>query len=354
MAWQYAATMEERTGADIKRPPTSVIEGLANVSAATAGAELCNTFGIRNSHISGGITAQASNGGKKIVGPAITLQFMPLREDIYPDNINRGPGKLPENPDGANTIQLHRAALYHTKPGDVIVVDARGDMDSGIFGEMMATYFQGAGGLGMVIDGCLRDFPVISRELDLVSTATICPRHVIRPCCLQGLWIKGATPNFHTQTNIVPWAVNVPISCGGRLVMPGDIIVADDDGAVINDAPTTPCLSAPPPPPPHKAMLTVWVGAGLRAAGLGGGARARRSAPRRVGSVLQGEPHERRRPAPLLPDGGGRHAVAAGGVGGVRGVEEGAAVRPKGKATECFATHLAREQQQRHEPKACP
>ena len=178
MAWQYAATMEERTGADIKRPPASVIEGLANVSAATAGAELCNTFGIRNSHISGGITAQASNGGKKIVGPAITLQFMPLREDIYPDNINRGPGKLPENPDGANTIQLHRAALYHTKPGDVIVVDARGDMDSGIFGEMMATYFQGAGGLGMVIDGCLRDFPVISRELDLVSTATVCPSHL--------------------------------------------------------------------------------------------------------------------------------------------------------------------------------
>ena len=200
MAWQYAATMEERTGADIKRPPASVIEGLANVSAATAGAELCNTFGIRNSHISGGITAQASNGGKKIVGPAITLQFMPLREDIYPDNINRGPGKLPENPDGArphpplsasahphprgmraapNTIQLHRAALYHTKPGDVIVVDARGDMDSGIFGEMMATYFQGAGGLGMIIDGCLRDFPVISRELDLVSTATVCPSQAI-------------------------------------------------------------------------------------------------------------------------------------------------------------------------------
>ena len=78
-----------------------------------------------------------------------------------------------------NTIQLHRAALYHTKPGDVIVVDARGDMDSGIFGEMMATYFQGAGGLGMVIDGCLRDFPVISRELDLVSTATVCPSQAI-------------------------------------------------------------------------------------------------------------------------------------------------------------------------------
>ena len=48
--------------------------------------------------------------------------------------------------------------LYPTQPGDVVVVDARGDLASGIFGEMMLTFFAGRGGVGVVIDGCIRDF----------------------------------------------------------------------------------------------------------------------------------------------------------------------------------------------------
>ncbi len=110
--------------------------------------------------------------------------------------------------------QRHRHALYHTQPGDIVVVDARGDLSSGVFGEMMLTYFRGRGGLAAVVDGCIRDFPK-AKELGL------------------GLWLRGTTPNYHTQTNIFPFAVNVPIACGGVLVMPGDIIIADDDGAVV-------------------------------------------------------------------------------------------------------------------------
>jgi regulator of RNase E activity RraA len=98
--------------------------------------------------------------------------------------------------------------------GDVVVVDARGDMSSGVFGDMMSTYFRGRGGAGIVIDGCMRDRPNVEK-LDL------------------SLWLKGWTPNYHVQTGIFPIAVNVPISCGGVTVIPGDIIIADDDGVVV-------------------------------------------------------------------------------------------------------------------------
>ena len=57
--------------------------------------------------------------------------------------------------------------MYHVRAGDVVVVDARGAMDSGVFGEMMMTYLKGRGGAGVVVDGCLRDWPRI-RELGLI------------------------------------------------------------------------------------------------------------------------------------------------------------------------------------------
>ena len=184
---------------DIERPPQELIEGLAAIGSATASGEL-SRLGIRDPQLRGPV---AWTPGKAVVGPALTLQFMPKREDQY---------QVAEYADPER--QLHRHVLYHTQPGDVVVVDARGDLASGVFGEMMLTYFRGRGGAGVVIDGCIRDYPK-AKELGL------------------GLWLRGVTPNFHTQTGIVPFAVNVPVACGGALVLPGDIIVADDDGAVV-------------------------------------------------------------------------------------------------------------------------
>ena len=193
---------------DIERPAQELIDGLATIGSATASGEL-SRLGIRDPHLRG-LTAWTP--GKAVVGPALTLQFMPKREDLY---------RVDEYADPER--QLHRHVLYHTRPGDIVVVDARGHLGSGVFGEMMLTYFHGRGGLGVVIDGCLRDYPKV-KELGL------------------GLWLRGVTPNFHTQTDIVPFAVNVPIACADTLVMPGDIIVADDDGAVVVPAKLAPEL----------------------------------------------------------------------------------------------------------------
>ncbi len=195
---------------DITRPPKDLIAGLAHLGSATATGEL-SRLGVRDPQIRGPV---AWTPGKSIVGPALTLQFMPKREDIYGDQEYADP-----------ETQLHRHVLYHAQAGDIVVVDARGDMGSGIFGEMMLTYFAGRGGLGVIIDGCIRDYPK-AKDLGL------------------GFWLRGVTPNFHTQTNIMPFAVNVPVACGDTLVMPGDIIIADDDGVVCVPAQLAPELLA--------------------------------------------------------------------------------------------------------------
>jgi regulator of RNase E activity RraA len=184
---------------DIKRPPKKYVDAIREIGSATASSTL-NRMGVRNAFMVGPVSRSP---GKVICGPALTLQMMPKREDLYGADEYDDPEK-----------QLHRHVLYHAQANDIVVVDARGDLNSGIFGDMMLTYFKGKGGAGVVIDGCIRDYPNCKR-LDL------------------GLWVRGLTPNFHTQTDLMPFAVNVPVACGGVTVMPGDIIVADDDGAVV-------------------------------------------------------------------------------------------------------------------------
>lgn len=183
----------------ITRPSAELVEAVRQVGAATASATLAH-MGLRSCFIKG---VPSWTPGKAIAGPAVTLQCLPKREDLFVE------GEYADV-----ELQLHRHVLYQVEAGDVVVVDARGDMESGIFGDMMSTYFKGKKGAGMVIDGCVRDWGKI-KELDIP------------------MWLKGVTPNYHAQTNIYPNAVNVPVAMGGTTVVPGDIIVADDDGAVV-------------------------------------------------------------------------------------------------------------------------
>lgn len=187
--------------AQFERIERGTLNALRDIGTATIAGALSKQAGIRNPHLVG---LTPFKPGAVACGQAVTLQFMPKREDLHwGDEYAATPER-----------ELHRRAIMACQPGDIVVVDARGSLSSGVFGEMMLTSFQAQGGEGLVIDGCIRDYPEV-KQLDL------------------GLWLRGVTPNFHTQTDIFPHAVNVPIACAGCFIVPGDIIVADDDGAVV-------------------------------------------------------------------------------------------------------------------------
>lgn len=187
------------TATPVTRLDSDVLEMLRQAGAATVSSEL-SKLGIRNPHISG-IDHLGEVGA--IAGTALTLKFMPKREDLY--NVDEY-----ANPEA----QLHRHVLYEVEPGDILIVDGRANPSSGLFGEMMLNYLLGRGGAGLVVDGCIRDWPAV-RDLDLP------------------IWARGTTPNFHTQTDLMPFDYNCPIACGGTTVIPGDAIVADLDGVVV-------------------------------------------------------------------------------------------------------------------------
>ncbi|GIV82874.1 MAG: demethylmenaquinone methyltransferase [Anaerolineae bacterium] len=184
----------------IVRPEHALIEQLRDVSSATASTTLYK-MGVQRTFVRGPLPRTV---GRRVVGPAVTLQFMPQREDVPS-------GMGPEHAEKSSALWM----VFETvEPGDVLVVQAFGDPYTGCVGEMLTTCFKGRGGIGMVVDGCVRDWARI-RELDVP------------------LWSVGFTPNYATQAGLMPWGYNVPVACGGVLVLPGDIVIADDDGAVI-------------------------------------------------------------------------------------------------------------------------
>jgi regulator of RNase E activity RraA len=109
-------------------------------------------------------------------------------------------------------------ALWHVleavQPGDVLVIQAYGSRFSGCIGDILARYFARKGGAGIVVDGRIRDAGRI-RELGIP------------------VWSTGTTPHYASQSELVPWAYDVPVAVGGALCMPGDLVVADDDGPVV-------------------------------------------------------------------------------------------------------------------------
>jgi RraA family protein len=100
-------------------------------------------------------------------------------------------------------------ALEFCRPGDVLVVDAQGDLNNAVVGGILSFYAAKIGLSGIVIDGAIRDVAEI-RERDF-------------PVYARGVTHRGPYKDG-------PGEINVPVSVGGLVVNPGDIVVGDQDG----------------------------------------------------------------------------------------------------------------------------
>ena len=110
-----------------------------------------------------------------------------------------------------DNLMVHKS-LDLARPGDVVVVDARGSMTNAVLGDLVCTKAKHRGIAGFVVDGLIRDLP------------GILPLNI-------PVFARGTTPIGPLHRG--PGEVNYPIVCGGVVVHPGDIIVGDEAGTVV-------------------------------------------------------------------------------------------------------------------------
>ena len=124
----------------------------------------------------------------KVAGPAITVEVRP-----------------------GDNLAIH-AALAIAQPGDVLVVDGKGDISCALLGEIMATQAEASGIAGIIIDGAVRDADALAQGSYPVFAA-------------------GLNPSGPTKS--IPGRVNHPVSVAGASIEPGDQVVGDADGVVV-------------------------------------------------------------------------------------------------------------------------
>jgi regulator of RNase E activity RraA len=173
------------------------LERLASVTSATVSMQLIRR-GIRRMWLNGPKPLDARRA--RLVGPAFTLRFVPMREDLSTYESYSRPGSL-------------REGIEAMPAGAVAVIDARGETRSGTLGDILVARLKERGLLGVVSDGAMRDG---------VDTAA-----VGLPVFCNGL----ASPPSIADHHFAGWGD--VIACGGATVVPGDVIVGDEDGCVV-------------------------------------------------------------------------------------------------------------------------
>ncbi|BEV47423.1 ribonuclease activity regulator RraA [Afipia carboxidovorans] len=173
------------------------VQLLQRISTATITTVLLKK-GLRNVWMRG--TRPLRPGERRLVGPAFTLRFVPAREDLA-------------TPESWSKPISTRTAIEAMPEGCIAVVDAMGITDAGIFGDILCMRMMKRGVTALVTDGVMRDVEgVLGTGLPV--------------------WCDGAAaPPSVAGLTFVNWGE--PIGCGGVAVFPDDVIVADEDGAVV-------------------------------------------------------------------------------------------------------------------------
>lgn len=179
----------------------AVLDRLARISSGSLSTQLFKR-GFRQPVLVGLRPVQASP--KRFAGRAFTMRMIPAREDI---------DTYATLTDAPNADNLQWVAVEQTQAGDVMVIDSRGDVSAASMGNILATRMLKRGARAVISDGAFRDGEEL-RQLDLP------------------VWSAGITAttrlSFHHVADL-----QVPISCAGVAVYPGDVIHGDADNVCV-------------------------------------------------------------------------------------------------------------------------
>ncbi|CAM3456503.1 fumarylacetoacetate hydrolase family protein [Isoptericola cucumis] len=141
----------------------------------------------------------AGRPGDRFVGTARTLRLIPFRPDLF---ASHGGG-----------FNAQKRAFDAVEPGEVIVVEARGERGTGTVGDVLALRAQVRGAAAIVTDGGVRDSEAVA-EIGIP------------------VFSQGPHPSVLGRRH-VPWETDVTVACGGAAVQPGDVVVGDGDGVLV-------------------------------------------------------------------------------------------------------------------------
>lgn len=213
---------------DFERVSPDVVERASQFQAAIL-ADVAGRRGTAHGRIA------ALDPRMKLAGPAFTVEVRP-----------------------GDNLMIH-AAMAMAKPGDILVIDGKGDRTCALMGAIMVNACRQLGLGGIVMDGAMRD----SLELRELGFPVFC---------------AGTNPNGPTK--FVPGRINWPVSVGGIAVSPGDLVVADADGVVFIERHKAPSMLSLAQNKVHdetrriadirsnKALRPGWLDGALRAAGV--------------------------------------------------------------------------------------